>query len=100
MLRMLRSAVFMVPMNSRLLGRSKSAGVLQVDGLVAVFQQVHQLAEDSRQVGPVHLVDDEHIWPIVGRPLASTMDFTTPGRTSKIGAPLSAPGRSPSTNSS
>ncbi len=66
MLRMLRSAVFMVPMNSRLLGQSKSGGVLQVDRVVAILEQVHQLAEDSREIGPVHLVDDEDKWPIVG----------------------------------
>ena len=66
MLRMLRSAVFIVPMNSRLLGKSKSAGVLQVDGLVAIFQQIHQLAEDSWEIGPIHLIDDQNIWPVVG----------------------------------
>ena len=57
------SEVFIVPMMNRLGGRAKTfvRVVLEVDALVAVLQQVVQLAEDLGEVAAVHLIDDQKI---------------------------------------
>ena len=59
MLRMLRSAVFIVPMNRRFAGSSKPLRVAEVDRLVSVLEEVHELAEHAREVRAVHLVDQK-----------------------------------------
>ena len=71
MLRMLRSAVFIVPTNRRFGGRRERLRVPQVDLLVAVLEEVHQLAEDpGRFARFISSIRDELRSP--GRPISST----------------------------
>ncbi len=67
MLRMLRSAVFIVPMKRRFDGRLNAWEYSRSIGLVAVLEEVHQLAEDARQVRAVQL-DRNYLLEVV-RPL-------------------------------
>ena len=36
----------------------------QMDGLVAILEQIHEFAKDAAQIGPIDFVDDQHARPV------------------------------------
>ena len=61
MLRMLRSAVFIVPMIRAACRQLERCRVLKLDRFLAVLEQVQQLAKYARDIRAIQLVNDQHV---------------------------------------